>query len=359
MTHFELFSYLCCREYWEHTVIEPVLGIITVWRTRHDDNGSVCPVSQSQWIRGSPHLCLPPPSYYISVTMSDNSNPRFTHKDYQAEVNENVDVGTSVILILPSVSTHLRSERWKCWWDLHHKPLYSGVITTRKVLGLASGLPLISSLSRPPTWQEWLPMSQSVFRLLMKMTMHLFFSFLNIQAASARQPPSIALSGSSDNSPLVIRATDADSNRTPCLCIRLWSPRPRSSSQWTPAQGPSWTIANLDHEAIAHFLFHVHVRDSGSPQLTAESPVWSQHRGDGCEWQPTCVHSGCVWDCLTSNRPMCRSGGSELVPRSWLRGTPELTYSLMEGSLDHFLIDSNSGVLTVKTTTSPKITTCW
>lgn len=98
------------------------------------------------------------------------------------------------------------------------------------------------------------------------------FSFLNIQASAGSPINSIVRS--SDNSPLVIRATDADSNRNALLVYQIVSPQPEvhSGLQHTGAirQLPTWTI-----EAIAHFLFHVHVRDSGSPQLTAESPLKS------------------------------------------------------------------------------------
>ncbi|CDQ94602.1 unnamed protein product, partial [Oncorhynchus mykiss] len=114
--------------------IEPVLGIISVAReldlstighyiitVRVTDNGSP-PLSANSVVR-------------IAITLSDNAGPKFSQTEYQAEVTENVAVGTSVTTVSAMSQSTLT-------YDIRHGNSertfrinqYSGVITTQKPL---------------------------------------------------------------------------------------------------------------------------------------------------------------------------------------------------------------------------------
>uniref|UniRef100_A0A8C0GZS0 Cadherin domain-containing protein n=1 Tax=Chelonoidis abingdonii TaxID=106734 RepID=A0A8C0GZS0_CHEAB len=153
---------------------------------------------------------------------------------------------------------------------------------------------------------------------------------------------------SSANNPLVIRATDADSNQNALLVYQIVESTAKKYFTVDSSTGAIRTIANLDHETIAHFHFHVHVRDSGNPQLTAESPVEVTIEVTDINDNPP-VFSQAVFETVLL---LPTYVGVEVLkvkatdPDSEV--PPELTYSLIEGNVDHFLIDSNHYMLIVR-----------
>uniref|UniRef100_A0A8D2KYN3 Cadherin domain-containing protein n=1 Tax=Varanus komodoensis TaxID=61221 RepID=A0A8D2KYN3_VARKO len=150
------------------------------------------------------------------------------------------------------------------------------------------------------------------------------------------------------NNPLVIRATDADSNQNALLVYQIVESTAKNYFTVDSSTGAIRTIADLDHETIAHFHFHVHVRDSGHPQLTAESPVEVTIDVTDVNDNPP-VFSQAMFETVLL---LPTYVGVEVLkvkaadPDSEV--PPEMTYSLIEGNTEHFLIDSNSGVLSIK-----------
>ncbi|XP_030883642.1 protocadherin Fat 3 isoform X3 [Leptonychotes weddellii] len=284
----------------------------------------------------------------ISVTMSDNSHPKFTHKDYQAEVNENVDVGTSVILISAiSQSTLIYEVKDGNIDGIFTINPYSGVVTTRKALDYerTSSYQLIVQATNMAGMASNATVNIQIVDENDNAPVFLFSQYSGSLSEAA---PVNSIVRSLDNSPLVIRATDADSNRNALLVYQIVESTAKKFFTVDSSTGAIRTIANLDHETIAHFHFHVHVRDSGIPQLTAESPVEVNIEVTDVNDNPP-VFTQAVFETVLL---LPTYVGVEVLrvsatdPDSEV--PPELTYSLMEGSLDHFLIDSNSGVLTIK-----------
>lgn len=290
----------------------------------------------------------------ISVTMADNSHPKFTLKEYQAEVNENVDIGTSVIsLSAISQSTLVYEIKDGNVDGIFAINPYSGVITSQKALdyerasfyqlivqatnmaGMASNatvnIQIVDENDNPPV-----------------------FLFSQYSGSISEAAPINSIVRSANNSPLVIRATDADSNQNALLVYQIVESTAKKYFTVDSSTGAIRTIANLDHETIAHFHFHVHVRDSGNPQLTAESPVEvTIEVTDVNDNSP--VFSQAVFETVLL---LPTYVGVEVLkvkatdPDSEI--PPELTYSLIEGNMDHFLIDSNTGVLTIRNSSLSK-----
>ncbi|KAB0365705.1 hypothetical protein FD754_009861 [Muntiacus muntjak] len=327
--------------------IEPVLGIITVSKEPDMTTMGQFVLSVKVTDQGSPPMSATA-IVRISVTMSDNSNPRFTHKDYQAEVNENVGVGTSVILISAiSQSTLIYEVKDGNVDGIFTINPYSGVITTRKAL----------DYERTPSYQL-IVQATNMAGMASNVTVSIqivdendnapVFLFSQYSGSLSEAAPISSIVRSVDSSPLVIRATDADSNRNALLVYQIVESTAKKFFTVDSSTGAIRTIAHLDHETIAHFHFHVHVRDSGSPQLTAESPVEVSIEVTDVNDNPP-VFTQAVFETVLL---LPTYVGVEVLKVSATdpdsEVPPELTYSLMEGSLDHFLIDSNSGVLTVK-----------
>jgi len=284
----------------------------------------------------------------ISVTMADNSHPKFTLKEYQAEVNENVDIGTSVIsLSAISQSTLVYEVKDGNADGIFTINPYSGVITSQKALdyerasfyqlivqatnmaGMASNatvnIQIVDENDNPPV-----------------------FLCSQYSGSISEAAPVNSVVRSGNNSPLVIRATDADSNQNALLVYQIVESTAKKYFTVDSSTGAIRTIANLDHETIAHFHFHVHVRDSGNPQLTAESPIEVSIEVTDVNDNPP-VFSQAVFETVLL---LPTYVGVEVLkvkatdPDSEI--PPELTYSLIEGNMDHFLIDSSTGVLTIK-----------
>ncbi|XP_010074404.1 PREDICTED: protocadherin Fat 3, partial [Pterocles gutturalis] len=327
--------------------IEPVLGIITLLKEPDLTTMGQFVLSVKVTDQGSPPLSATA-IVRISVTMADNSHPKFTLKEYQAEVNENVDIGTSVIsLSAISQSTLVYEVKDGNVDGVFTINPYSGVITSQKALdyerasfyqlivqamnmaGMASNatvtIQIVDENDNPPV-----------------------FLFSQYSGSISEAAPVNSIVRSANNSPLVIRATDADSNQNALLVYQIVESTAKKYFTVDSSTGAIRTIANLDHETIAHFHFHVHVRDSGNPQLTAESPVEVTIEVTDVNDNPP-VFSQAVFETVLL---LPTYVGVEVLkvkatdPDSEI--PPELTYSLIEGNMEHFLIDSSTGVLTIK-----------
>ncbi|KAF7250860.1 Protocadherin Fat 3, partial [Varanus komodoensis] len=327
--------------------IEPVLGIITLLKEPDLTTMSQFVLSVKVTDQGSPPLSATA-IVRVSVTMADNSHPKFTHKEWQAEVNENVDLGTLVTLVSAISQSTLVYEMKAGNTDgaFAINP-YSGVITSQKPLDYEH----ISSYQLVVQATNMAGMASN--------------TSVNIQIVDENDNPPVFLSSqysgsiseaapvnsivrSLGNNPLVIRATDADSNQNALLVYQIVESTAKNYFTVDSSTGAIRTIADLDHETIAHFHFHVHVRDSGHPQLTAESPVEVTIDVTDVNDNPP-VFSQAMFETVLL---LPTYVGVEVLkvkaadPDSEV--PPEMTYSLIEGNTEHFLIDSNSGVLSIK-----------
>ncbi|CAN9511186.1 unnamed protein product [Ophioblennius macclurei] len=327
--------------------IEPVLGIITVARDldlssighyvltiRVTDNGSP-PLSTTTIVR-------------IAVTLSDNAGPKFPQPEYQTEITENAMVGTSVTTVNAVSQSTLTYDIKKGNTDhVFQINQYSGVITTQKPLdyetttsynlivqatnmaGMASNATLLIQVvdenDNPPVFQQ-----------------------LHYHGSISEVAPVNSVVLNSDDTPLVIKATDNDRNQNALLVYQIVEDTAKMFFTVDSGTGSIRTIANLDHETFSSFHFHVHVRDNGRPQLTADSPTevtievidtndspprFTQNSYETVLLLPTYV-------------------GVEALQVSAVdpdKDVPtELTYSLTDGVLDHFAIKPSSGIIVVK-----------
>ncbi|KAJ6664914.1 hypothetical protein lerEdw1_005886, partial [Lerista edwardsae] len=327
--------------------IEPVLGIITVLKEPDLTTMGQFVLSVKVSDQGSPPLSATA-IVRISVTMSDNSHPKFTHKEWQAEVNENVDFGTSVILVSAiSQSTLVYEVKDGNTDGAFTINPYSGVITSRKPLDYerTSSYQLTVQATNMAGMASNATVNIQVVDENDNAPVFLSLKYLGTISEAA---PVNSIVRSLGNNPLVIRATDADSNQNALLVYQIVESTAKRYFTVDSSTGAIRTIADLDHETIAHFHFHVHVRDSGNPQLTAESPVEVTIDVTDVNDNPP-VFSQAMFETVLL---LPTYVGVEVLkikaadPDSEV--PPEMTFSLIEGNTEHFLIDSTSGVLTIK-----------
>ncbi|XP_026152475.1 protocadherin Fat 3a isoform X3 [Mastacembelus armatus] len=327
--------------------IEPVLGIITVARdldlssvghyvltVRVNDNGSP-PLSTTTIVR-------------VAVTLSDNAGPKFPQPEYQAEITENIVVGTSVTTVSAvSQSTLTYDIKQGNTNHVFQINQYSGVITTQRPLdfettasytlivqatnmaGMASNATLLIQVvdenDNPPVFQQ-----------------------LHYHGSISEAAPVNSVVLNSDDSPLVIKATDADRNQNALLVYQIVEDTAKLFFTVDSGTGSIRTIANLDHETFATFNFHVHVRDSGRPQLTADSPTEVTIQVLDTNDSPPRFTQNAYETVLLLPTYV----GVEALQVSAIdpdKDVPtELIYSLADGALEHFAIKPSSGVIIVK-----------
>ncbi|KAM7413789.1 hypothetical protein PAMA_020925 [Pampus argenteus] len=327
--------------------IEPVLGIITVARDldlssighyvltiRVTDNGSP-PLSTTTIVR-------------VAVTLSDNAGPKFPQPEYQADITENAVVGTSVTTVSAvSQSTLTYDIKQGNTNRVFQINQYSGVITTQKPLdyettasytlivqatnmaGMASNATLIIQTTdendNPPVFQQ-----------------------LHYHGSISEAAPINSVVLNPDDSPLVIKATDADRNQNALLVYQIVEDTAKMFFTVDSGTGSIRTIANLDHETFATFHFHVHVRDNGRPQLTADSPTEVTIQVIDTNDSPPRFTQNAYETVLL----LPTYAGVEALQVSAIdpdKDVPtELTYSLTDGVLEHFAIKPSNGIIIVK-----------
>ncbi|XP_034385055.1 protocadherin Fat 3a isoform X3 [Cyclopterus lumpus] len=327
--------------------IEPVLGIITVARdldlsslghyvltVRVTDNGSP-PLSMTTIVR-------------IAVTLSDNAGPKFPQPEYQAEITEKAVMGTSVTTVnAVSQSTLTYDIKQGNTDHVFQLNQYSGVISTQKPLdyettesytlivqatnmaGMAANATLLIQVvdenDNPPVFHQ-----------------------LHYHGSISEAAPINSVVLNSDDSPLVIKATDTDQNQNALLVYQIVEATAKIFFTVDSGTGSIRTIANLDHETFSTFHFHVHVRDNGKPQLTADSPTEVTIQVIDTNDSPPRFTQNAYETVLLLPTYV----GVEALQVSGIdpdKDVPtELTYSLTDGVLQHFVIKPSSGVITVK-----------
>ncbi|XP_058490764.1 protocadherin Fat 3a isoform X2 [Solea solea] len=327
--------------------IEPVLGIITVARdldlsnighyvltVRVTDNGSP-PLSTTTVVR-------------ITVTLSDNAGPKFPQPEYQAEISEKAVTGTSVTTVSAvSQSTLTYDIKQGNAARVFQINQYSGVITTQKPLDFETSASYTLTV-RATNMAGMASNSTLLIQVVDENDNPPVFQLLHYHGSISEAAPVNSVVLDSDGSPLVIKAIDADRNQNALLVYQIVEDTAKMFFTVDSGTGSIRTIANLDHETFATFHFHVHVRDSGRPQLTADSPTEVTIQVIDTNDSPPLFTQNAYETILLLPTYV----GVEALQVSAIdpdKDVPtELTYSLTDGALEYFAIKPSSGVIIVK-----------
>ncbi|XP_067842908.1 protocadherin Fat 1a isoform X2 [Heptranchias perlo] len=209
----------------------------------------------------------------IFVTISDNAAPKFTVKEYYAEISEGASVGSFVILVTASSQSSIVYEIKDGNTDgaFNINP-NSGVIITQKALdneGLAS-----YRLTVQATNMAVLSTNITVLIHLRdendNMPVFTQSEYIGIISESAHIN-SVVLNDK--NTPLVIQATDADEGSNALLVYQIAEPSAQKYFAVDSSTGAIRAVMKLDYEQTNVFHFTVQVHDGGNPQLFAEHPA--------------------------------------------------------------------------------------
>uniref|UniRef100_A0A671LFV9 FAT atypical cadherin 1b n=1 Tax=Sinocyclocheilus anshuiensis TaxID=1608454 RepID=A0A671LFV9_9TELE len=207
----------------------------------------------------------------ITVTISDNTKPKFPFSSISAEVSESVPVGSFVTLVSAfSQSTiyyQIKEGNVNSALDINPN---SGAVITRKKLDFET----LSSYKLIVQGSDMAERSSSVIvNIHLKdendnapvFTQPEFTGFIS-ESAIVR---SVVLT--SQNVPLVVRATDADQHSNGRLVYEIMEPFAHNYFSIDSGTGAIQTLSNLDYEQRKVFVFRVQVHDTGMPRLFARN----------------------------------------------------------------------------------------
>lgn len=220
--------------------------------------------------RGEPPLSVLT-SVHITVTIPDNTMPKFPFNPISAEVSESVPHGNFVTLVSASsqssVYYQITEGNVKGAFDIN---LNSGSIVTRKKLDFET----LPSYTLIVQGTDMAGMSSSV-------TVNILVKDENDNAPVFTQPEftgcisesatigSVVLT--SQNVPLVVLATDADGHRNARLVYEIIEPFAHNYFSIDSGTGAITSLSSLDYEQRNVFNFRVQVHDTGSPRLFAQN----------------------------------------------------------------------------------------
>ncbi|KAI9525478.1 long-chain fatty acid transporter fat1 [Dissostichus eleginoides] len=331
--------------------IDPVLGTIKVSKEldRNSNNQFELTVKASD--NGNLSLSTTT-TVNIAVTVSDNAAPRFTEKEFSAEVSESVNPGSFVSLVTAdsqsSVFYQLKGGNINNAFDINPN---SGVIVTQKALDYetTSQYKLIiqgtnmAGLSNNATLLIHLKDENDNAPIFVQK------EFKGLISESA---PINSVVLTHVNTPFVIRASDADCDRNAMLIYQIVEPFAHNYFAIDSSTGAVRITTPLDYEQRSVFQFTVQVHDLGMPRLFAETaanvtievidindcpPVFSQELYETTVKVPT--YKGV--EVIKVNATDSDSG-----PNS------KLLFSISEGNIgDKFKIDPITGIISIQNVT--------
>ncbi|XP_053320417.1 protocadherin Fat 2 [Spea bombifrons] len=280
----------------------------------------------------------------VHVRSSDTSPPKFTSLEYVVELSESVPIGTYVTLVSSNSWSSINYEiREGNTDDAFYINCYSGIISTQKKLdfetmssyqlkvrgnsslGHASEttvfIYIIDENDNPPIFSQPLYVGQiSEDAIIGSMVTHL------------------------DLNPLVIQATDNDTEANAILTYQILDPEVLKYFKINPSTGTISTVAELDYELYTTYHFRVYVHDGGSPSLFASKPA-------KVSIQVTDVNDSTpkfLKDTYEFNIYLPAYKGMEILTVTAKDQDSEVSYSISEGNMDNvFSVDQISGVVTV------------
>lgn len=209
----------------------------------------------------------------IMVTISDNAAPRFTEKEFSAEVSESANPGTFVSLVTAvsqsSVFYQIKDGNINSAFDINPN---SGVVVAHRALDyettsqyrlIIQGTNMAGRASNTTLLIHLKDENDNAPVFLQK-------DFKGVISESA-SINSVVLTH--ENTPFVIRATDADSDRNAMLIYQIVEPFAHNYFSIDSSTGVIRITAPLDYEQRSSFLFTVQVHDLGMPRLFAEKPA--------------------------------------------------------------------------------------
>ncbi|KAG8438891.1 hypothetical protein GDO86_005181 [Hymenochirus boettgeri] len=280
----------------------------------------------------------------VHIKPSENSPPKFLLHEYVVEISELVPIGSFVTQVAAaswsSINYEIRDGNIN---GAFYMDCYSGIISNQKKLDFETS-----------SYYQLKVRGNSSVGYYSETTVHIYIMDENDNAPVFSQ---IIYTGKIkedaewgtmitdlDLAPLIIRATDNDSEPNAVLTYQILDPEVLKYFKIDPNMGTLSTTAELDYEQNKVFHFSVQVHDSGVPTLFADTPANVViHVQDVNDSPPRFLK-----DAYGINIYLPAHKSMQLLSLLSEDVDSNVTYSISEGNEDNaFSIDQNTGLLAV------------
>ncbi|KAG9335984.1 hypothetical protein JZ751_003383 [Albula glossodonta] len=331
--------------------IDPVLGTISVLKELDRNSKNQFELAVKATDKGTPPLSATV-TVHIDVTVSDNAAPRFAEKEFSAEVSETAPAGSFVSLVAASsqssVFYQIKDGNVNGAFDINPN---SGVVVTQRALDYETQ-PSYKLIVQGTNMAGLATNTTLLVHLRDENDNAPVFTQAEFIGTVSEAAPVNSVVLTEDNSPLVVRATDADRDAHAMLVYHIVEPFAHNYFAIDSSTGAIRTTTSLDYEQRKDFRFTVQVHDMGTPRLFAETaanvtirvidvndcaPQFSKELYEATLIVPT--YRGV--QVIAVNATDADSG-----PNS------KLIFSISDGNIgDKFKMDPNSGVISVQNVT--------
>lgn len=331
--------------------IDPVLGTIAVAKELDRSSKTRFELLVKASDNGTPPLSATS-TVHIAVTVSDNAAPRFSEKEFSAEISESVHPGSFVSLVTAvsqsSVFYQIKSGNINNAFDINPN---SGVIVTQQLLDYEIN-PQYKLIIQGTNMAGLSSNTTLVIHLKDENDNAPVFTQREFKGVISESAPINSIVLTHENTPFVIHASDADCDQNAMLIYQIVEPFAHNYFAIDSSTGAIRITTALDYEQRSVFHFTVQVHDLGMPRLFAEtaanvtievidvndcSPVFSQELYETTVIVPT--YKGV--EVIQVNATDRDSG-----PNS------KLLFSISEGNIgDKFKMDPITGIISIQNVT--------
>ncbi|XP_061575005.1 protocadherin Fat 1a isoform X2 [Cololabis saira] len=331
--------------------IDPVLGTITVAKELDRGSKTAFEVIVKASDSGTPPLSTTT-TVNIVVTVSDNAAPRFTEKEFSAEISESANPGSFVSSIAAvsqsSVFYQIKGGNIDSAFDINPN---SGVVVTQQTLDYET-IPQYKLIIQGTNMAGLASNATLLIHLKDENDNPPVFIQREFRGVISESAPINSVVLTHENTPFVIHASDADCDQNARLIYQIVEPFALNYFAIDSSTGAIRTTTALDYEQKTVFHFSVQVHDLGMPRLFAEtaanvtievidvndcSPVFSQELYEAAVIVPT--YKGV--EVIQVNATDSDSG-----PNS------KLLFSISEGNIgDKFKMDPVTGIISIQNVT--------
>lgn len=287
-------------------------------------------------------------SVHIHVHGSEHTPPAFPPEELLTEVSESSAPGTAVITVSASspAAVHYGIENGN-QEDVFAMNPYTGLISIQKQLDFETcasyKLEVSASTMSGASSRTFVSIYVTDENDNAPVFLQKEYSGQISEAAH-----SDAMVTGERNTPLVLRATDADGDANALLVYHILEPELQSVFRLDPSTGTISLISPVDFEARAEYRFSVQARDSGEPPRFAAEPakvtVRVLDRNDCAPQFTSPVYEASVI--------LPAVGGMEVVRVTAHDADSAVAYSIVEGNVhEAFSVEPSSGLITVSNAT--------
>lgn len=330
--------------------IDSVLGVINVVKPLDRHSHSQYDLVVKATDAGTPPLSKQVP-VGITITVADNAPPKYDYTEYTTEIEENKAIGAYILAISATSTSSITYEiirgDIKNYFTVNPN---SGVISSNVIFDYEEFTFVNLTVRATNMVGAYADTTVLCHIIDENDNSPVFIQYLFIgNISESAQADSLVLDDT--NTPLVVKAEDADTNLNSLLIYNIVESAAQQVFEIDANTGAIKTKVELDHETVKTYEFTVQVMDMGSPSNTAQVAAKVRiHITDVNDSPPIFSESHYVATLLLPTYP----GVMVLeVMATDLDDPPhcDLTYNIISGNIyEHFHIDPVSGVISVEET---------